>query len=101
MKKIINGRLYDTETAEMLVDYSNHFSYRNFRYLEETLYQKSTGEYFLHGFGGPMTVYAEKLENGAISGQAIIPMTEAEAREWTETHASADQYIAIFGEVEE
>lgn len=101
MKKIINGRLYNTETAEELVEYTNNYTPRDFHYLEETLYRKRNGEFFLYGFGGPLTVYAEPYGNGSRSGHSIIPLTQDEAREWTETHASADEFIEIFGTVEE
>ena len=102
MKKIINGKLYNTETAEKLAEFYTNCTASDFRYLEESLYRKRTGEYFLSGFGGPMTRYAIKLENGGSrSGYAIRPLTEEEAREWAEDRITADQYIAIFGDVEE
>ena len=31
----------------------------------------------------------------------IKPMSENEAKEWCETYLDADEYIAIFGELEE
>ena len=60
MKKIINGKLYNTETAKKLAEYSNDCTWSDFRCLEEALYRKRTGEYFLYGSGGPLTGYAEK-----------------------------------------
>lgn len=101
MKKIINGKLYNTETAKKLAEFSNDCICSDFRYFEESLYRKRTGEYFLYGFGGPLTSYAKKLENGYRSGCAIRPLTEAEACEWAEDHISADAYINIFGDIEE
>lgn len=58
MKKIINGKKYDTETANAVGAYANSGRWCDFTHYEETLYQKRTGEYFLHGEGGPMTKYA-------------------------------------------
>ena len=101
MKKIINRKLYNTETAKKLAEFCNDCTWSEFRYLEESLYRKRTGEYFLYGSGGPLTGYAKKLENGYRSGSAIRPLTENEAREWAEDHVSADEYITIFGDVEE
>jgi hypothetical protein len=70
--------------------------------MEETLYRKKTGEFFLHGEGGPMTKYARAVEQNSWSGgERIMPMTFAEARAWAEEHLEADEYEAVFGEVTE
>lgn len=103
MKKIINGKKYNTDTAKAVGTFSNNaYSWSDFSHFEETLYVKSTGEFFLFGSGGPNTKYAEYLGNNSWSGGSeITPMSEHEAREWAETHIDADEYEAIFGEVEE
>ena len=102
MKKIINGRVYDTEKARELGTYANAGSWRDFSHLEETLYRKKTGEYFLFGEGGPMTQYAvAEGQNGWSGGSRIMPMTYDEAREWAEKHLDADDYEKIFGEIVE
>lgn len=102
MKKIINGRVYDTNTAKGLGSYSNGGSWRDFSHVEETLYRKKTGEYFLHGEGGPMTRYAEATgQNQWSGGSRIMPMTYQEATQWAEKHLSADEYEEIFGAVVE
>lgn len=102
MKKIINGKKYDTDTATEVGYWSNGFGYRDFSWMEETLYRKKTGEFFLHGEGGPMTGYAEQCGgNGWCSGERIIPMTEEKAKEWAERRMDVDEYEALFGEVEE
>lgn len=102
MKKIINGKSYDTETAKAVGEWSNNGSWRDFSHMEETLYRKKTGEYFLYGEGGPMTKYAESAgQNSWSSGSKIIPLSHENARQWAEEHLDADEYEAIFGEVEE
>ena len=102
MKKIINGKKYDTSTANEVGCWSNTCSTRDFSYCEETLYRKKTGEYFLCGSGGPMSKYSVLVDcNTTSSGSAIIPLTEAEARTWAEKHLDGDEYEEIFGEVEE
>ena len=55
MKKIINGRKYDTETAKEIGYWSNGYPCSDFNHCEETLYLKKTGEYFLYGEGGALT----------------------------------------------
>ena len=101
MKIIRNGKKYDTETAKKIITWS-HGYYRDFKYIAETLYRKKTGEYFLHGEGGPMTVYAEAIgDNTWSGGEQIIPLNEKEAKRWAEEKISVDAYERIFGEVSE
>ena len=47
MKKIINGKKYDTNTATKVADYWNGYGASDFNYVSEELYLKNTGEYFL------------------------------------------------------
>lgn len=102
MKKIINGRVYDTEKAKELGTYANAGSWRDFSHLEEILYRKKTGEFFLFGEGGPMTRYAEaEGQNSWSGGRRIMPMTYDKAREWAEEHLEANEYETIFGEIVE
>ena len=75
MKKIINGKLYDTDTAKEMGTGCASCSPRDFHYYSETLYRKRTGEYFLYGEGGPASRYAERVDNNmwsALSRYAIM-----------------------------
>lgn len=102
MVKIINGKKYNTNTAEKVGEYWNGLSTRDFGHCTETLYKKRTGEFFLHGEGGPMTKYRVNIDsNSWTGGEKIIPMTFDEARMWAEEHLEADEYEAAFGEVSE
>lgn len=102
MKKIINGKRYDTVTAQELNFWHNMDDYRNFNYCKETLYRKRTGEFFLHGEGNAASKYAESVgQNCWGSGEEIIPLTEENARRWAEEHLSGEEYEEIFGEVSE
>lgn len=69
MKKIINKKTYDTETAKEVCTYSYVFA-GDFRKVTETLYRKKTGEYFLHGIGGHASKYRK---------ETIIPMAPSAA----------------------
>ena len=102
MKKIINGRSYDTETAREVASWGNAGGRNDFAHLEETLYQKKNGEFFLFGEGGPMTKYAVSTgQNTWSGGSKIIPLSYDSAREWAEEKLSADEYESIFGEIAE
>lgn len=100
MKKIINGRKYDTETARKIGDWNNGKLY-DFDYVIERLYKKKTGEYFLYGEGGAVSKYGVEVRDGMSDGSDIIPLTEKKALIWAEEHLDADEYEEAFGEVEE
>ena len=101
MKKIINNKLYSTESAEF-VGSDSYSNQRDFHHWVEELYKKKNGEFFLYGEGGPLSKYQKEIGMNEWSGSSnIIPMTEEEARNWAEEHLTSDEYIEIFGEPEE
>ena len=100
MKKIIEGKMYNTETAKEVFKWDNG-NYGKFEYCEEALYKKKTGEFFLYGYGGPMSKYAISRGNETSSGEEINPLTEKEAKKWLEKKGDTKTYIETFGEVEE
>lgn len=101
MKKIINGKRYDTKTAR-LVGLTTYGIPGDLYYWCEDLYLKKTGEFFIHGQGGPMSKYSQAIgENQWTGGHEIIPLSLSEAQEWVEKYLSGDEYEKIFGEVEE
>lgn len=102
MRQIINGKKYDTETATKLHGYWNGLSIRDFGHVEESLYQKKTNEFFIYGYGGPASKYAESCgQNTWSGGSAINPLTNEEAKKWAERYMGADKFESIFGQVEE
>jgi len=44
-KKIINGRMYNTDTTEVLGSWDNGYPRGDFSFEEQTLHKKKTGEY--------------------------------------------------------
>ena len=100
MKRIIDGKRYDTSTAEEIAT-STHGYKMEFSYYEETLYCKRTGEYFLYGYGHGESKYAKQVLGAWGPGEDIIPMTYEQAREWAERNLDAEEYEREFGEVPE
>lgn len=84
MKKIINGKVYNTDTVKQ-IGYDNDNPTGNW---EETLYQKKTGEFFVHHWD-------------AWNGNSIEPISFKDAQKWLEKHGTAEQYEAVFGEPDE
>lgn len=102
MKKIIKGKVYDTDTATFLAEYDSGHSVTDFQHYTEELYQKKTGEFFIYGEGGPASRYSQACPTGGWDGgRKIVPLTYEQAREWGEKNLDADEYEDIFGEVAE
>lgn len=101
MKKIINGKMYNTETATFVCNYWNGLSYFDFRYVTEDLYRKKTGEYFIKYNGGALSKYAESYGDGRCEGAGIKPVSREFAMRFVNRNATPEVYIKEFGEVEE
>lgn len=102
MKRIIKNKQYDTETAKRLGAYEPNPYGSDLSWFCETLYQKRTGEFFLHGDGNAASRYSKSCgQNSWCGDERIIPLTFSEAQKWAEEHLDGDDYIAIFGEPEE
>ena len=102
MKKIINGKVYDTEKAKKVASWYSSYARNDFHYYEEELYQKKTGEFFLYGEGNAASPYSRSCgQNEWCGGEKIEPLTYKEAQEWAEKHLDGDEYCAIFGEPDE
>jgi hypothetical protein len=102
MKKIINGKLYNTDTAKQVGScWWNEAQVGDFNSVNETMYVKKTGEYFIEGNGGANTKYAERDGNNWCSGSAIIPLSITAARKWAEEKLPADEYEREFGAIVE
>lgn len=101
MKKIINGKRYDTDTAKNLgsAGYSHP---GDFSFWAEHLYRKKTGEFFLHGVGGAMSKYARRVGlNEWTGGEEIRPLSPEEAQEWAEKNLDVEEFEQVFGTCEE
>ena len=101
MKKIINGKRYDTDTAEFIGRWENIYNSADLQYECEELYRKKTGEFFMYGEGGPASSYAVQTGSSSWSGSCkITPITEDEAKKWVEKNLDGDVYESLF-ELEE
>lgn len=91
METRINGLRYNTETAKKIAYWGNSYPVNDFNSVEEWLYKKKTGEYFLYGEGGANTEYSEMVgQNEWSGGSRITPLTFDEAQKWMEKAVNAD-----------
>lgn len=102
MKKIINDKVYNTETAAIVYDYDNNLYTTDFNFYSETLYKTKKGAYFLLKEGGPMCHSARCVgQNTFSSGIDIEALTIEEAKEYLINHQAIVEYENEFGELEE
>jgi hypothetical protein len=96
MRKIIDGKIYNTETAEMVVTWDSGDSRSDFRYEDNYLYRTKRGNWFLSGEGGPMSRWARRCGSGYSGGSGIQALTVDEAREFVERHGTTAIFEAHF-----
>lgn len=97
MKKVIDGKMYNTETAKKIAEWNNGLSCTDFYYCCEALYLTKSAAYFIHGEGGGNSRYGEWHGNSGGPGSQIVPLTRQEAMEWAEK-LTGDEYASIFGD---
>ena len=90
MKRIINNKRYNTDTAKKCGKYER--TRCSCDWLRETLYLKRNIEFFL---------YREVCYPDLQVTEKIIPMSYKEAQEWAKEHLKADEYESAFGSTSE
>lgn len=102
MKKIINGKTYNTKNATLIGEWSTSgIGTCDFRYCKEGLYLSRLGQYFIAGIGGALTQYGISCGGNHITGCSNIKLlSKEEAREWAEENLTAEEYLNIFEEIE-
>lgn len=101
MKKYINNKLYNTDTATELGSWSNGCYGNDFARENESLYRKQSGEFFLYGGGGPLSKYAVNHGNETSGSERIRPLTYEQAEQWAIENLTADEHDSIFGAIKE
>lgn len=97
MKKTINGKRYDTETAELVAEYSYSNS-NDFHYLSEELYRTKKGNWFIAGEGGAASKYAKSSGNSSFGSSDIEAISKDEALEWLQKYDENDAIDKYFAE---
>jgi hypothetical protein len=99
VKKIIDGKRYNTSTATFVCDCSPSGFYRgDFRFEDTSLYRTPRGGWFLSGHGGPMSRWSRSAGlNSWTGGEGIQPLDADEARSYLERHGDPDDVEKFFG----
>ena len=100
MKKVINGKLFDTEKSEVICEHE--FSNPgDFKHVYEALYKSPNGQFFIEYSGGPMSKYSVCCGQNHTSGSSGIRLVEEdEAKEFAEAYGTSKDYVKAFGELE-
>lgn len=100
MRKIINGRIYDTETARKLFEADNDEMYSSPFHVCETLYRTRTGYYFLHGVCGYLSAFSRTAAFAKVHSENIKIITETDAIEWVKHYGTDEDMKKILNEKE-
>jgi hypothetical protein len=101
MKKIINGKRYDTSKAVEVGSASGGGPVGDFSHWSATLFRTPRSKvYFLHGEGGPMTRWSVSIgQNQWAGGEDITPMTRQEAFAWAQEHLEPEEIETEFADL--
>ena len=101
MRRIVDGKRYDTETAQKIGEASSG-NYGDFRYWSETLYKTKKGAYFIAGEGGAASRWGKSSGNVSWGDEGIIALTPEEALAWCSEYLDdAEQYEGFFDGIED
>lgn len=98
MKKVIGGKIYDTDKATLVAEWDNGYYGNDFKRCEEALYRTKEGTWFVVGEGGPMSKYARAVGNMTGGGEGLTPLTDEEAMGWLEDKGETDALEEYFAD---
>ena len=102
MKKVINGKLYNTETATKIASDNSPYGNGDFQFENTKLYKTAKGAFFLAGNGGAASRWSQSLGTGGRgAGEGMEALTPEEARTWCEANDVDADIIAEHFPVEE
>jgi hypothetical protein len=97
MKRVIDGKVYDTEKSGLIHEWDNGLPAGDMNYCQEVLYRTKQGTYFLVGDGGAGTSYSRQIGNNLSGDDKWSVLSEQDALEWLQSHeADADTITTYF-----
>ena len=104
MKRIINGKVYDTDKAALIAtaDHENikHGYTKDAPHETQSLYRKKTGEFFLYAPNGSTQMQNIRQHEYKSYG-GFFPLTYDETKIWAERELDAEKWEEIFGDPED
>lgn len=101
MKKIISGKVYDTEKAQLIAEvHHDNINDADGKSLKQWFYRKKTGEFFVHVEGTALELQ-NIFQYGYKPNAGIYTLTYEQAQQWAEKELTAEQWEEIFGDPED
>lgn len=101
MKKVINGKVYNTEKAKLIAEaHHDNIKDADGKSLKQWMYQKKTGEYFIYAIGAAIELQ-NIFQHGYKPNAGIYPLTYEQAQRWAEKELTAEHWEEIFGDPED
>lgn len=97
MKAIINARIYNTETADVVCDISQGWKGSDLDWHETGLFRTKNGTFFVAGRGGPRSMWAERHGRSCSAGSGLRVVDLDEARGHMEAVGCPEEVYAAFG----
>ena len=96
MKRVIEGKVYNTETATKVAEYWNQLGRGDFNAIEEDLYVTKKGNWFMYYYGGANTGYSISTGGYASSGEGLKALSDNEAFEWLQKNEETQAIETYF-----
>jgi hypothetical protein len=93
MQRVVNGKRYDTETAEKVCEWSKR---DGLDWYKNALYRTARGAWFIAGEGGPMSQWREYIGMHWAGGEGLNPVDRDRARVLLEVHGTPEQCATYF-----
>lgn len=96
MKKVIDGKVYNTDTALLVGQWDNGLPSGGFEYCDEALYLSPGKQFFLWGEGGPMTRWSRSNGKETWGISDIVLLSPYKALYWEGEHLDRDIVLKFF-----
>jgi len=93
MRQVIEGKVYDTESAQLIHKWDNGHNPGGVDLCAEALYRTAKGASSLAGSGGALSPWSEPVGEMRRGAAGIRPLSAEEARTWLEEHDAAAEII--------
>jgi hypothetical protein len=91
IRKVVDGKIYDTETATEVATHDNGLGRNDFTFEWLGIFRTKGGAWFLSGETGAIGRFREQIGDGYASGKVLEVLTEQGAlallERWNETSA--------------
>jgi len=98
MIRVIDGKRYDTDKAELIFSWDNGRGCGDFRQREKSLFRTSKGAWFIYHSGGPMTDMSVAVGDGMGGSEDIEPVDADDAYGFLEAHSDDRDALRMIDE---